>query len=78
MIAAGAYHGVAALEQAECPTPCPADITGNGNVDAADLAAVLSAWGGTPTGKANADVTGDGSVNGADLAIVLGSWGPCP
>ncbi len=58
--------------------PCSADITGNGNVDAADLAAVLSAWGGTPTGKANADVDGDGSVNGADLAIVLGSWGPCP
>ena len=58
--------------------PCPADITGNGNVDAADLAAVLSAWGGTPTGKANADVNGDGSVDAADLAAVLSSWGPCP
>ena len=78
MIAAGAGHGIAALEQAECPTPCSADITGNGNVDAADLAAVLSAWGGTPTGKANADVNSDGSVDAADLAAVLSSWGPCP
>ncbi len=58
--------------------PCSADITGNGNVDAADLAAVLSAWGGAPTGKANADVNGDGSVDAADLAAVLSSWGPCP
>jgi hypothetical protein len=78
MIAAGAYHGIAALEQAECPIRCAADITGNGNVDAADLAAILSAWGGAPTGKANADVNGDGSIDAADLAAVLSSWGPCP
>ncbi len=78
MIAAGAYHGIAALEQAECPIPCAADVTGNDNVDAADLAAILSAWGGAPTGKANADVNGDGSIDAADLAAVLSSWGPCP
>ena len=64
--------------EAGIPCACSADITGNGNVDAADLAAVLSAWGGTPTGKANADVNGDGSVDAADLAAVLSSWGPCP
>jgi hypothetical protein len=60
------------------PCACDADVTGNGNVDAADLAAVLGAWGGAPKGKANADVNADGNVDGADLAIVLGSWGPCP
>jgi hypothetical protein len=57
---------------------CPADITGNGNVDAADLAAVLSAWGGAPSGKENADINGDGSIDAADLAGVLSAWGPCP
>ena len=60
------------------PCACDADVTGNGNVDAADLAAVLSAWGGAPTGKANADVNGDGNVDAADLAALLSSWGPCP
>ena len=57
---------------------CPADVTGNGNVDAADLAAVLSAWGGAPSGKENADINGDGSIDAADLAGVLSAWGPCP
>jgi hypothetical protein len=57
---------------------CSADITGNGNVDAADLAAVLSAWGGAPSGKENADINGDGSIDAADLAGVLSAWGPCP
>jgi hypothetical protein len=57
---------------------CSADVTGNGNVDAADLAAVLSAWGGAPSGKENADINGDGSIDAADLAGVLSAWGPCP
>jgi hypothetical protein len=78
MIAAGAYHGMAVLAQEECLSNCPADITGNGNVDAADLAAVLSAWGGAPSGKENADINGDGSIDAADLAGVLSAWGPCP
>jgi hypothetical protein len=55
-----------------------ADVTGNGNVDAADLAAVLSAWGGAPKGKASADINNDGSIDAADLAAVLSAWGPCP
>jgi hypothetical protein len=78
MIAAGAYHGMAVLAQEECVSACPADVTGNGNVDAADLAAVLSAWGGAPSGKENADINGDGSIDAADLAGVLSAWGPCP
>lgn len=49
----------------------PADVNGDGSVDGADLAIVLSAWGSDlPT----ADVNQDGIVNGADLAVVLSAW----
>jgi predicted outer membrane repeat protein len=57
---------------------CIPDITGNGTVDAIDLAAVLGAWGLSGKGEFDADITGDGIVNGADLATVLSGWGPCP
>jgi hypothetical protein len=53
--------------------PCPADITGDGVVDGADLGALLGAWG-TP----NADLTGDNVTDGADLGALLGAWGSCP
>jgi hypothetical protein len=55
---------------------CPADIDGSGTIDAADLAAVLGAWG-TCSGCA-ADVNGSGTVDASDLAAVLGGWGVCP
>lgn len=55
--------------------PCPADLDGNGAVDAGDLATLLGAWGGT--GGA-ADLDGNGSVDAGDLATLLGAWGPCP
>jgi hypothetical protein len=57
---------------------CAADISGNGIVDAVDLAAVLSSWGNAPTGKTNADINRDGEINAIDLAEVLSSWGTCP
>lgn len=58
-------------------TPCPADLTGDGVVNGADLAALLGAW--DPcSGSCPADLTGDGVVNGADLAALLGAWGNCP
>ncbi|MFO0827425.1 MAG: FG-GAP-like repeat-containing protein [Phycisphaerales bacterium] len=61
---------------AVCPIapPCPADFNGDHIVDAADLAIVLGAWGGTGTG----DITGDGIVDGSDLGALLGAWGACP
>ena len=58
---------------------CPGDITGNGEVNGADLAELLASWG--PCGGGNcedADLNGDGVINGADLSILLGGWGPCP
>jgi len=57
---------------------CAADISGNGIVDAVDLAAVLSSWGNAPTGKTNADINRDGEIDAIDLAEVLSSWGTCP
>ena len=54
--------------------PCPADLDGNGEVGAADLAALLGAWGAT---SGSADLDGNGDVGAADLAALLGAWGPC-
>ena len=53
---------------------CPGDVDGDGEVDGADLAAVLGWWG---TDESSSDLDGDGEVDGADLAFVLGYWGGC-
>jgi hypothetical protein len=58
-------------------TCCPADLDGDGLVGAADLSALLSAWGSTGTAAGAADIDGDGSVGAADLAALLGAWGGC-
>lgn len=55
--------------------PCPADITGDGQVGSADLAIVLGEWG--EMGSI-ANISGSGQVGSGDLAIVLGNWGACP
>jgi hypothetical protein len=52
----------------ECQLAGP-DLNGDGQVDAADLAILLGAWG-TP----GADLNGDGTTSGQDLAILLGAW----
>ncbi len=52
---------------------CPADLSGDGTVDASDLSSVLSGW-----GTANGDITGDALTDATDLAALLGSWGACP
>lgn len=67
----GRYRGFRILIE----TPCEADLNGDGQVNGADLAVVLGAWG--PAKGSPADLNGDGEVNGADLAIVLGAWGDC-
>ncbi len=56
---------------------CPPDVNGDGQVDGADLAAVLGSWGTCGGTCGAADINGDGQVNGADLAQLLGSWGDC-
>jgi hypothetical protein len=59
---------------ASCAPKCPADLDGNGTVGAADLAALLNAWG---TSNAAADLDNDGVVGAPDLAALLNAWGPC-
>lgn len=55
-------------------SPCRADIANSdGMIDAADLATLLSQWG----GPGSADLDCDGIVGGSDLAAMLGSWGSC-
>ncbi len=55
--------------------PCPGELTGDGVVDAADLAVLLGAWG--PCPGCDADFDGDALVGGPDLAVLLGAWGNC-
>jgi hypothetical protein len=55
---------------------CAGDITGDGSVDANDLALVLGSWG--PCSGVAADLSQDGVIDASDLAIVLGGWGACP
>lgn len=52
----------------------PADLNGDGVVNAADLALLLGSWGTCPP-PCPADLDGDGSVGASDLALLLGSWG---
>lgn len=48
----------------------PADLNGDGAVNAADLAILLGAWGSSGPG----DLSGNGSVGAEDLALLLGAW----
>ena len=51
--------------------PRSRDLTGDGQVDGADLAKLLEKWG---AGRGPADLNADGVVDGADLAELLGRW----
>jgi hypothetical protein len=54
------------------PRTAPAaDLNGDGVVGAADLAILLSQWGGSGSG----DLNGDGIVGGPDMAALLSVWG---
>ena len=73
------------------PVPCAGDIVSSttfapppdGQVDAADLAFVLGAWGRNPGSPADLvssktfQPPPDGMVDAADLAFLLGEWGLC-
>jgi len=52
---------------------CVADINGDGIVNGADLATLLTQWG----TNGPADFNNDGIVNGSDLALLLTNWGDC-
>jgi len=52
---------------------CVGDLTRNGSVDAEDLGALISQWGGAGSG----DLNRDGFTNGLDIAVLLNNWGVC-
>ena len=54
-------------------TPCVGDLTLDGEVGPADLAALLEFWGGPSIG----DLNNDAVTDGLDLAVMLSNWGPC-
>ena len=54
-----------------CSIAAPGDLDKDGDVDAADLAALLAAWG---TSGPVGDVDFDGDVDAADLALLLAEW----
>lgn len=57
------------------PPPNPHDLDGDGEVDGADLAILLGAWGPcTSEPCATADFNSDGTVDAADLSLLLGAW----
>lgn len=57
---------------------CDADFDGDGRVNGADLAVMLTAWGEVPVWAIQpADLNGDGTVSAADLGDLLGEWGEC-
>ncbi len=53
-----------------------ADLYGNGRIDGADLAALLSEWGPT-NATTRADIDHSRQVDGADPAFLLSVWGRC-
>jgi len=63
------------LDLRPTPQPCPADLDGNGEVGAPDIASLLSQWG---SFGGSADLDGDGQVASSDIAVLLSAWGPCP
>jgi formylglycine-generating enzyme required for sulfatase activity len=62
---------------AEAFASCPADLDASGTVDAADLGAVLVAWGASGKSAGSADLNDDNLVDAADLGLLLAAWGAC-
>jgi hypothetical protein len=70
----GACIDVQRIKEATCASP--ADINGDGSVNALDLAILLAAWGTCAplTIGCSGDINFDGLVNATDLSILLAGW----
>jgi hypothetical protein len=61
-----------------CSNACPADLDGDGSIDASDLSQLLVSWGSCVKGACAADLDASGDVDAADLSLLLATWGSCP
>jgi hypothetical protein len=68
-----AYVATLTVGDDPCGTNCPADLNGDGVVDALDLGILLGGWG----FPGPSDINNDGTTDALDLGILLGAWGPC-
>jgi hypothetical protein len=68
----GLSNAVVILRGVVPEAPIPGDVDGDGDVDFADLLAVLAAWG--PCSACPEDVDDDGAVGFGDLLMVLANW----
>ena len=59
------------MVQSSAQAVCTGDINGDFIIDAADLSALVSNWGGSGAG----DVNGDGFIDGSDLTALFAHWG---
>ncbi|MCH2134052.1 MAG: hypothetical protein MK116_09920 [Phycisphaerales bacterium] len=68
----------------DCEVPCPADISGNGDVDVNDILDLLECWGELEPGSScyradfYPDAAGNGVVDVNEVLEMLSAWGPCP
>jgi hypothetical protein len=62
------------IEYGDPVEECLGDLTGDGQVDGADLTQLLGAWG---TTDPEFDLDDSALVDGGDLTILLGAWGLC-
>jgi hypothetical protein len=63
-----------AIEQA-LPSPCPGDINGDGDTNAADFVILAGNFGAAVPPNTGGDLNGDGVVNAADFVILAGDFG---
>ncbi len=70
--AGSGFPHIAVIELAATGNPCPADLTGDGDVGSPDIAMLLNGW-----ATAQTDITGDGTTDAQDVAALLSAWGPC-
>ncbi|MCH2161083.1 MAG: hypothetical protein MK085_04335 [Phycisphaerales bacterium] len=58
-------------------SPCPADLSGDGEVNGEDLGLLFVMWGPCSDRSCPADLSGDGEVDGTDLGLLFAAWGSC-
>ncbi len=78
--AAGAVHCIVMHMPGVVENDCPADLTGDDQVNIDDIFAVLGLWGECPDPcppYCAGDITEDCTVNIDDIFAILGLWGPC-